>query len=234
VIAERVHAADGDAQKWLAGRWALVAEKRADPKPKAAARKPKARAKRTPARKPAEEIPKCLVQFTKDGKVLLEGDTAALGENLRFVKPLAALSIRMAPQNQYLKIKYSFTGDDTIEVSADYSYLLEQLSAGGRTPLSPEKAKELDREYRPRETLRVSGTSNLLTLTNERGRSLTFRRFTGGSLDAIESKRRADEIRRGLDPFRDILKQQGINIGPPATGKADDNKGTSPPPPKDP
>jgi hypothetical protein len=224
----RLHAVEGDAKKWLTGRWAstpaVAAEKKSGQdanqvgKPKV---KMKARAKRQATPKIAEDLPKLVIEFTKDGKIRLDGDPSTLGDTLRVMKPLALFPMRFAPQNKYLKINYQFTGDDTIDVSADHSWLLERLSAGG-ADISPAKARELDREYRPRETLRVVATSKELKLTNEQGKSVTLRRYSGDSLDVAEGKRREAELRSGLKPFEAILKQQGINIKPPADGKPSD------------
>jgi hypothetical protein len=223
VLSARLEAADGESKKWLPGRWApSAAEKKPDSEPKASLRrkaKTKLRSKRLAAKKTAEELPKLVLEFTKDGKVRLDGDPSALGDTFRFIKPLAAFPMKFAPENKYLKIDYHFIGDDSVEVSADHSWLMEKLSAGGG-PIAPEKAKELLREYRPRERLAVTATSKELTLSNEQGKTVTFRRYSGEALDVAESKRRAQEVRRGLAPFQDILKQQGINIGAPATGKS--------------
>jgi hypothetical protein len=122
--------------------------------------------------------------------------------------------MKFAPQNKYLKISYQFTDADNIEVSADHTWLLERLGSGA-TAISPAKARDLDREYRPRETLRVSATSKELKLTNEQGKPVTFRRYTGDSLDVAEGKRREADLRSGLKPLEGILRQQGINIGAP-------------------
>jgi hypothetical protein len=214
-------AADGDAKKWLTGRWAPAATAAANTSDPAAnpAGKPKAKikgkSKRTATKKAAEEIPKLVVEFTKDGKVRLDGDPSILGEAFRVIKPLALFPMRFSPENKYLKINYQFTGDDVVEVSADHSWLLEKLSAGARE-ISPEKAAELNREYHPRETLRVAASSKQLTLTNEQGKSFVFRRYAGDSLDVAEGKRTQAELRKGLAPLESILRQQGINTGKPA------------------
>jgi hypothetical protein len=232
LLSPQLQGADGqgDAKKWLTGRWApaptpaaaaATAEKQsgadANPKGKVKA-KIKAKGKRSAAKKPAEELPKLVIEFTKDGKIRLDGDPSTLGEKFRFIKPLSIFPMKVAPENKYLKISYEFTSDDTVEVSADYSWLMEKLSAGGGE-ISREKAKELDREFHPREKLRVAATSKELKLTDEQGKSLTFRRYTGDSLDVAEGKRREAGLRSGLKPFEAILKQQGINTGPPADGK---------------
>jgi hypothetical protein len=220
----------GDAKKWLTGRWApasmppavaAIAEKQsgadANPKGKVKA-KIKAKGKRAAAKKVAEQLPKLVIEFTKDGKIRLDGDPSTLGEKLQFIKPLALYPMKVAPENKHLKISYQFISDNTVEVSADYSWLMEKLSAGGGE-ISPERARELAREFRPREKLRVDATSKELKLTDEQGKSLTFRRYTGDSLDVAEGKRREAGLRAGLKPFEDILKQQGINVGAPADAK---------------
>jgi hypothetical protein len=220
----------GDAKKWLTGRWAPVpmptaataaAEKQsgadANPKGKVKA-KIKTKGKRAAAKRAAEVLPKLVIEFTKDGKIRLDGNPSTLGEKLRFIKPLAIFPMKVAPENKHLKISYQFMSDDTIEVSADYTWLMEKLSAGG-SEIPPEMAKELDREFRPREKLRVAATSKELKLTDEQGKSLTFRRYTGESLDVAEGKQKEAELRAGLKPFEAILKQQGINIGGPAEAK---------------
>jgi hypothetical protein len=221
----------GDAKKWLTGKWApaptpaaaaATAKKQsgADASTKGKAKsKIKTRGKRAAAKKPAEELPKLVIEFTKDGKIRLDGDPSTLGEKLRFIKPLTIFPMKVAPENKYLKISFQFTSDDTVEVAADYSWLMEKLSAGGGE-ISPDKAKELYREFHPREKLRVAATSKELKLTDEQGKSLTFRRYTGDSLDVAEGKRREAELRAGLKPFEAILKQQGVNIGQPGDGKS--------------
>jgi hypothetical protein len=192
--------------------------------------KTKTRTKRPAAKKAIEELPKFVIEFTKDGKIRLDGDPSTLAqtETLRFLKPLAMFPMKFAPQNKYVRITYQFTGDDTVEIAADHSWLMEKLSAGGRDEISPERAKELDREFRPRETLRVTATSKQLTLTNEKGKSITFRRYTGDSLDVAEGKRREAELRSGLKPLEGFLKQQGINIGGSATDKPAGKNGPQP------
>ena len=156
-----------------------------------------------------------MIEFTKDGAIRLDGDTSALGSNFRFIKPLAAVAIRVSPETRNIKITYDFKDDKSIEVSADHTWLLEKLSAGGAGELPPEKAKQLLEEYRPKETLKFAASGKTLTLTNAEGQSLTLRRYTGGTLDAEEARRRQADIKSGLDPFRDILKKQGINVGGP-------------------
>jgi hypothetical protein len=124
------------------------------------------------------------------------------------------LSVRVAPEAKYFKITYEVTDDDKVEVVADHSALLEKLMAGGRDSVPPEKIKELNEKYRPRETLTVAVTAQALTLTNERGDSRKFRRHTGGTLAELEAKQREQEVRQGLAPLQDILKQQGIKVRP--------------------
>jgi hypothetical protein len=240
LLSPQLQGADGrgDAKKWLTGRWApapapgaaAAAEKQsgadANPKGKVKA-KIKTKGKRAAAKKPAEELPKLVIEFTKDGKIRLDGDPSTLGEKFRFIKPLTLFPMKVAPQNKYLKISYEFSSDNTIEVSADYSWLMEKLSAGGGE-ISAEKAKELEREFRPREKLRVAATSKEMKLTDEQGKSVTFRRYSGDSLDVAEGKRRESEVRAGLKPLEAILKQQGINIGPPADGKPAQQNGPQP------
>jgi hypothetical protein len=224
VVSPGLLGAEGDAKKWLVGRWAPIPTpaKSVD----ASKPKPKPRAKASPKRPAAPaakaEIPKCLLEFTKDGKVRLEGDIAPLVDTFGFLKPLKPLadfSTKFSPQNQAEKITYTFVADRKVEVAADHTWLLEKLSGGGTAP-TPEKQAELLKEYQPRETLTVTATSRDLTLTNAQGKAVTFRRYTAaGSLEAAEGKRREDELRSGMSPFNDILRKQGINTGAPPSGK---------------
>jgi hypothetical protein len=217
----RAAGADDQEKKWLVGRWATLPENKPDPaSAKPAKAKAKSRTKKPAARKVVEEPPKCVIEFTKDGAIRLDGDTSALGSNFRFIKPLAAVAMRVSPETRSIKITYEFKNDKLIEVSADHTWLLEKLSAGGAGPIPPEKAKELLEEYRPRETLQFAATGKTLTLTNAQGQSLALRRYPGGTLAAEEARRRQAEIKSGLDPFRDILKKQGINVGGPKQGNA--------------
>jgi hypothetical protein len=211
--------ADDDAKKWLAGRWALApaepaapAEAKAAPKPK-----PKTRpgAKKPAAKKAAEPIPKFVLEFTKDGRVRLDGEPSEAGDALRFLKPLAAVPMRFAPENRFVDVKYQLQGPDAVLVTADHFWLLSKLSGGGAIP--PEKAKELEQEYRPRETLKVKVDARTLTLTADDGRSLTFRRYAGLPLDAAEAKRRGESVREGLNAFDDVFRRNGINVGAPKT-----------------
>ena len=175
-ISVQAQGADGEPKKWLTGRWALAGpEKPATAKTEptsAAPSKSKTKAKTTPnAKKPStkasnQEIPKFVLEFTSDGKVRLDGETSALGESFRFIKPLAAVSARVAPQALNVKIDYRFNSDDTVEIVADHSWLLEKLSSGGGS-VTPEQAKELKEFYFPRETLRVAANSKVLTLSND-------------------------------------------------------------------
>jgi hypothetical protein len=235
LFSARLQAVDGDAKQWLSGRWAPApaagaVEKKSGPETNPVGKprvKMKAKARRQAVKKVAEDIPKLVIEFTKDGKVLLDGDPSTLGDTFRVIKPLAVFPMKFAPQNKYLKINYQFTHDAPIEVSADHSWLIERLSAGA-TAISPAKARELDREYRPRETLRVVATSKELKLTNEHGKSVAFHRYAGDSLDVAEGKRREADLRSGLKPLEAILRQQGINTGAPADGKPADKQGARP------
>jgi hypothetical protein len=222
----RSDGADDQEKKWLVGRWAPLPEKKADPanaKAPGAKVKVKAKAKKPASHKVAEELPKCVIEFTKDGAIRLDGDTSALGPNFRFVKPLADVAIRVSPETRYIKISYEFKGDHSIDVSADHFWLLEKLSAG-QGSIPPERVKQLIEEYRPRETLNVAVNPKTLKLTTARGQSLTFRRYTGGTLVEEEGRRREAELRSGLSPLNDILRQQGINIGTPPQEKASAKK----------
>ena len=215
----RAAVADDQAKKWLVGRWAPLPENKPDPATaKPAKAKAKSRTKKPAAHKVVEELPKCVIEFTKDGAIRLDGDTSALGSNFKFIKPLAAVAMRVSPETRNIKITYEFKDDKSIEVSADHTWLLEKLSAGGAGELPPEKAKQLLEEYRPKETLKFTASGKTLTLTNAQGQSLSLRRYTGGTLEAEESRRRQAEMKSGLDPLRDILKKQGINIGGPQKG----------------
>jgi hypothetical protein len=190
--------------------------------------KGKTRTKRGAAKKTLEELPKLVVEFTKDGKIRLDGDPSTLAEKFRFIKPLTIFPMKFAPQNKYVKITYQFTGDDTVEISADHSWLMEKLAAGGRDEIPPEKVQELNREFHPRETLQVVATSKQLTLTDDQGKSVTFRRYTGDSLDVAEGKRREAELRSGLKPLESILRQQGINVGGTTNDKPAEKNGPRP------
>jgi hypothetical protein len=217
--------ADPKTKKLLVGRWALVearppaADAKAAPGKKGAAKKP-ATAKRLAGRKgaaaakAAPEIPKFVLEFTEDGKVRLDGDTAIFGDTFRFLKPLADFHVQVAPQARFIKITYKVTDEGKVEVVADHSALLEKGLAGGRGDLPPEKIKALLEEYHPRETLTVAVTARVLTLTNERGESRTFRRHAGGTIAELQGQQREQELRKGLAPLQDILKQQGINVRP--------------------
>jgi hypothetical protein len=218
----RATGADDQAKKWLIGRWAPIPENKPEPasaKPAKTKAKSKSRTKKAAAaRKVVEELPKCVIEFTKDGVIRLDGETSAVGSNFRFIKPLADVAIRVSPETRNIKITYDFKDDKSIEISADHTWLLEKLSAGGAAELPPEKAKQLLEEYRPKETLRFAASGKTLTLTNAQGQSLPLRRYTGGTLEAEESRRRQADMKSGLDPFRDILKKQGINVGGPKQG----------------
>jgi hypothetical protein len=217
-------AADDEAKKQVVGRWAPVVEKsaaRAVPKTKAAARpasksKVAARPKSTKGRAgpAAQEPPKALLEFTADGKVRLDGDTSALVD-LAFLKPLADFDIRVSPEAQDIKITYKTTGDDQLEVAADHTWLLEKLGTGGTTKPSAEVLAQ----YRPRETFKVVVDAGHLTLTNAEGKTMTFRRHAGLSIDEMEAQRRGDDARATEAPFEDVLRKQGIRTGPPAKDK---------------
>jgi hypothetical protein len=208
--------ADDQVKKWLVGRWAPEPEKPVGGIATAPKAKAKGRAKKAAGKAPAE-LPKCVIEFTKDGAIRLDGDTSALGSSFRFIKPLANLGGRVSPQTRTIKINYKFSDDQSIEVVADHSWLLDKLSGGG--PIPPDKIKQLNEEYHPRETLSVAASSKTLTLTNAEGQSLKFRRYTGRPLAEEEARRTEAELRKGLEPLSDILRQQGINVGAPE-GKA--------------
>jgi hypothetical protein len=225
VLSPMAAAADPKTKTLLVGRWALVEEKlpatdvpaapgKKDDRKKAAAVKKRTGRKRAGGASAATEIPKFVFEFTKDGKLRLDGDTAVVGDTFRFIKPLADFSVRVAPEAKYFNITYEVINDDKVEVVADHSALLEKGLAGGRESLPPEKIKELNERFHPRETLTVAVTAQGLTLTNERGESRKFRRHTGGTLAEIEARQREQELRKGLAPLQDILKQQGINVRP--------------------
>jgi hypothetical protein len=213
---------DDPAKKWLFGRWAPAPEKTSDPAaaktPKAKAG-PKAKSKRSATPKAPEELPKFVIEFTRDGAIRLDGDPSALGPNFRFLKPLAEVAdLRVAPEMRAIKITYEFKDARSIDVSADHSWLLEKLTAGAG-PIPRERLKQLNAEYHPRETLTVSADPRTLTLTNAQGRSTAFRRYTGDTRAVEEGRRREAELRNGLAPLGEFMRQQGINTGAPPQGK---------------
>jgi hypothetical protein len=216
---------DDPVKKRLIGRWAFQPESKPDPSkagpPKAKAKakaKAKTKAKRQAVRQVEEDLPRVVIEFTKTGAIRLDGDVSALGSNFRFIKPLAEVSARVSPETRNIKINYEIKQEHSIDVSADHLWLLEKLSGGGGA-ISPERARQLQAEYRPREVLDVVVDSKTLTLTNSAGQSLHFRRYAGGTLSAEEGRRREQELRNGLRPLEDLLRQQGINVGTPAKGK---------------
>jgi hypothetical protein len=214
---------DDPVRKWLIGRWAFQPEGKTD-SPKASApnakikARAKSKAKRQAARRVEEELPRIVIEFTKTGSIRLDGDASALGSDFRFIKPLAEVSARVSPETRNIKINYEIKQDHSIDVSADHTWLLEKLSAGGGA-IPPERARQLQSEFRPRETVDVAVDSKTLTLTNSAGQSLHFRRYTGATLAAEEARRRGQDIKNAISPFQDILRQQGINVGPPGKGK---------------
>jgi hypothetical protein len=223
-------AADDPASKALVGRWGLVQDKPAPPATPAPTRpgtRPPVNPRMPPPPKPRDELPKALLEFTADGMVRVEGDTAAFGGNLKTLKPLGDVNLQVGLQNQAIKITYTSTGDKAIEVAANHLWLLDKLSAGGQGQLPPEKVRELMETYQPKETLQFAVTGADLTLTNEQGKAVKFRRFAGKSLSDEEGKRREEDLRKGLDPFKSILEQQGIKTKPDGSGKP-----TPPPAPK--
>jgi hypothetical protein len=218
VVATASFGEDSKAKALLVGKWAPVAESKDDDaaktKPAAKPAAGKMRGKTAKAAKPPEPLPKFLIEFTKDGKVRLDGDPSTMQGALKFINPLEITGMKLGPQAKAIKINYKFTAEEQVEVAADHMWLMEKLSGGATEALSPAKLEELRKEYQPRETLGVAVTSKELTLTNEQGKPLKFRRYAGKPLAEAEAERTAQDLERGLDPLRDYMRQQGINIAP--------------------
>jgi hypothetical protein len=220
-IAAVASGADKKPAELIVGRWALVVAD-ATPAPAAAAKpaaKPSAgKSGRTTARgkapakpKAPEPLPKFVLEFTKDGKVRLDGETSVVPDPPRFLKPLADTMVRADPRMKSMAITYRFADDGHVEVATDHSWLIDKL---GGLPDDPAKAAEVTKTFRPREKLTVAATAKELTLTDEAGKEHKFRRFASPTpLADLEAKQRDADMRAGFNgPIGDILRQQGITV----------------------
>jgi hypothetical protein len=122
---------------------------------------------------PAEKGDKYTIEFTKDGRVWLEGERfASLGKVFRFAKMFGDFGIQ---PGRNIAITYKPVNDQQMEIMADLTPLAEKLSAGGRGD-STRPPRELAKDIKPRDTIGYTVTADELTLTNEAGESIRLRR----------------------------------------------------------
>jgi hypothetical protein len=119
-----------------------------------------------------EKSKRCSVEFTRDGKVHLSGDTTLL-RDFHFAKPFAEYGLQ---PGRNLPITYRPVGEQELEIQGDYTALLEKLS-GGADQVSPEKVKEAQREFRPQERVTYAVTEKELTLTSGQGKAIHLKRL---------------------------------------------------------
>src|SRR5262249_3096622 len=118
-IAAVASGADKKPAELIVGRWALVVAD-ATPVPAADAAKPAAKpsagksgratapGKVQAKPKAPEPLPKLVLEFTKDGKVRLDGETSVVPDPPRFLKPLADTMVRADPRMKAMAITYRF------------------------------------------------------------------------------------------------------------------------------
>jgi hypothetical protein len=203
-----VLATEADLKKNLLGRWAPVELAKVAPGSKPAN-----------APKPLAAVPKIVVEFTKDGKLLLEGDTSAFAGTFKFVPTVMSdFKTWITPQTQGVTLTYEIKGDKEIEVLGDWTGLVQQLGGGAPVGLNAEQRKM----FYPREKIAVLANGKELALINELGKEMKFNRFTStSSLRELEGKRREAELLQGISPFKDILEKQGVKLkdSPSSTAK---------------
>lgn len=113
----------------------------------------------------------CTVEFTKDGKVRLSGDTQ-LFRDFQFAKLLADFNLQPGLNTP---ITYRAVDEKTLEIEGDYSALAAQLGAGAGD-VAPGKVKEMQNALHPQDQVTYVVTAKELTLTSSQGKSLSLKR----------------------------------------------------------
>lgn len=114
---------------------------------------------------------KYTLEFTSAGKVRLSGGFLPLTE-FRFAKPLKMYADFGMQPGGNLDITYRCLSDTQLEIRANYTPLLEKLSAGATKAPAP----EIVEQYKPTETLTYAVTETEMILTNDRGKSVRLQR----------------------------------------------------------
>lgn len=120
----------------------------------------------------AEKPRRCSIEFAKDGKVHLSGDTQLL-KDFQFAKPIAEFNLRPGANTP---ITYRQFGKQELQIEGDYTVLLEKLGAGGKD-VAPGKLKELQQDFHPREMVTYAVTETELTLTSAKGKTIKLKRL---------------------------------------------------------
>lgn len=116
-----------------------------------------------------EKSKRCSMEFTKDGKVELFGETSLL-KDFQFVKLLAEYNMQPGMN----MISYRPVSEKELEIEGDYSSLMEKLAAGGET-VSREKIKEMGDMFHPKERVTYAVSEKELTLTGSQGKTITLK-----------------------------------------------------------
>jgi hypothetical protein len=117
---------------------------------------------------------KYVIEFTALGKIYPRGDFGPFTE-FQFAKPLKMFADFGLQTGRGLDINYRCLSDNRLEIRADYTALLEKLSAGMEkgTPTGIPKG------FTPTETLSYTVTEKELTLTDDEGKSIHLLRRGG-------------------------------------------------------
>jgi hypothetical protein len=120
-----------------------------------------------------EKGKRCSLEFTKDGKLHVSGDTGLLREFRFMHKVLSDFNMQPARGS----ITYRPVAAKELEIQGDYTALLDKLGAGGKGDVSPEKVRELRAEFRPKERVRYAVTETELALTGSEGKTIKLKRL---------------------------------------------------------
>jgi hypothetical protein len=107
---------------------------------------------------------KAVIGFNEDGTVHLESGLAELGQTFRSLGMIAEFELHVPDR----KLTYRLIADDRMEFAADLSDFGRQLGADpGR----------IAREFHKQETLTIAVSEKELSVTNDQGKTTTFRRL---------------------------------------------------------
>ena len=111
------------------------------------------------------------LEFFKTGRLRLAGNPASLGFAFKFARILA--EFRAKPE--LIPVSYTIIVNNKLEVESDWFNLLEALE--GSDPMKSKDPKVREAAKRKvREVVQVQVDQNELIMTNDKGKSLTFKR----------------------------------------------------------
>lgn len=108
------------------------------------------------------------VEFAPDNSVVLSGNAYELldWKVMRIIR-----DFKLTPGTKALK--FQVVGKDRVEIQGDFTAMLDHLQAGARSGADGEVNMN---DFQPSETLSFVLAGNTLTLSSEKGKSISFRR----------------------------------------------------------